>query len=213
MSSATIHVTGYGATRALPDEVVMRFTIARLRQTPEEALRETAERSRILDELLDQMGIAGAARHSSGIAVDEQTRYEDDEEHFVGYQAKNVVTVRFTDPSLIGPLMRQAVERTGASVHGPSWEIKHDNPARLEACRLAAAEARRKAQAYAEALGGRLGAVVEAHEGSVSRGSSYLADFATYSMPSPAHGPAEITVSAGELDIVTSLSAVFRIDQ
>ena len=44
---------------------------------------------------------------------------------------------------------------------GPRWWIAPDNPARVEACRQAAAEAKRKAEAYADALGLRLGAVAE----------------------------------------------------
>ncbi len=42
---------------------------------------------------------------------------------------------------------------------GPWWHVAAENPGHLEACAEAARDARRRAGAYAEALGLRLGAV------------------------------------------------------
>jgi uncharacterized protein YggE len=58
-------------------------------------------------------------------------------------------------------LIKQAVARTSAQVEGPWWQATPENPARLEACTRAASIARAKAEAYAEALGVRLGALTE----------------------------------------------------
>jgi uncharacterized protein YggE len=60
------------------------------------------------------------------------------------------------------------VARAEAHVDGPWWSVDIDNPARLEACRRAAASARRRAEAYAEALGVRLGMLEGAAEPGVA---------------------------------------------
>ncbi|HWC31751.1 MAG TPA: SIMPL domain-containing protein, partial [Actinomycetota bacterium] len=78
-----------------------------------------------------------------------------------GFRASSSVTVRIDDVAIIGKLMSEATGRARAEVRGPWWGVKPDNAARAEACRLAATDARRKAEAYAAALGKRLGDVLE----------------------------------------------------
>lgn len=63
------------------------------------------------------------------------------------------------DASVVGELIAGAVDR-GAQVNGPAWTIAPDNPAHAAACQEAALDARRRAEAYAEALGARVGAIV-----------------------------------------------------
>jgi uncharacterized protein len=74
-------------------------------------------------------------------------------------RAWNQVVVRVGDASVVGELIAGAVDR-GAQVSGPAWTIATNNPARVEACKEAALDARRRAQAYADALGVRVGALV-----------------------------------------------------
>jgi uncharacterized protein YggE len=69
------------------------------------------------------------------------------------------VDVAMDDPGIAGPLLQGAVEHAGAFVDGPRWRLDAQNPARDEACREAAIAAERKATAYADALGLRLGQV------------------------------------------------------
>ncbi|MGH3082673.1 MAG: SIMPL domain-containing protein, partial [Gaiellaceae bacterium] len=60
---------------------------------------------------------------------------------------------------VVGELIAGAVDR-GAQVSGPAWTIARENPVRVEACKEAALDARRRAGAYADALGVRVGALV-----------------------------------------------------
>jgi uncharacterized protein YggE len=69
------------------------------------------------------------------------------------------VVVRVGEASVVSELIAGAVD-LGAQVNGPSWTIALDNPARIAACREAALDARRRAEAYANALGVRVGALV-----------------------------------------------------
>jgi uncharacterized protein YggE len=69
-----------------------------------------------------------------------------------------------TDPALIGPLITRATEELQARIDGPSWQIAEGNPVRLQAAREAAAQGQRKAQAYAEGVGARLGVLLKLTE-------------------------------------------------
>src|SRR5205085_2309199 len=72
----------------------------------------------------------------------------------VSWRASYSTTVRLRDPEVAARLLREAVEQVAARVlGGPSWRVRADDPARLEACRLAAADAERRATVFAEALG------------------------------------------------------------
>jgi uncharacterized protein len=49
-------------------------------------------------------------------------------------------------------------------VEGTAWRLLPDNPAHAEAARLAALDARRRAEAYAAALGARIGVIASARD-------------------------------------------------
>jgi uncharacterized protein YggE len=55
-------------------------------------------------------------------------------------------------------------EELQARIDGPSWQIAESNPVRLQAAREAAAQAERKARAYAEGVGARLGPLLKLAE-------------------------------------------------
>ncbi|HWC70103.1 MAG TPA: SIMPL domain-containing protein, partial [Actinomycetota bacterium] len=101
-----------------------------------------------------------------------------------------------------------SIDQAKAEVRGPVWWIAPDNPARIEACKRAAAEARRKAEAYAEALGMRLGAVSEIREAS-DRGMSPMprAKAMTLAAAEPA-----IEVDPGELNVDALVEVSFRLE-
>jgi uncharacterized protein YggE len=63
-----------------------------------------------------------------------------------GYRAWNQVVVRVGEDSVVGELIAGAVDR-GAQVNGPTWTIAPDNPVHIAACREAALDARRRAEA------------------------------------------------------------------
>ena len=73
--------------------------------------------------------------------------------------------MRLHDPELAARFLREAVEEVEARIAGgPWWRVRADDPARLEACRPAAADAERRATVFAEALGLRRSDVVRAVE-------------------------------------------------
>src|SRR6202041_950614 len=78
----------------------------------------------------------------------------------LGHRAVSSVSARLTDPELIGRLIAKATTELQATIDGPRWQIAAGNAVRLEAAREAAADARRKAQAFADGLGTKLGGLI-----------------------------------------------------
>ena len=209
--TATITVHGLASVPATPDEAVLAFELKALRPSSEEAYADVAERSRRFDELCDSLGVEGPARFTQGVSVREEREHDGKEWRHRGYLASNRVLVRLADPQLVATLLRNAIERVQAHVAGPWWQVARTNPARAEACRLAAAEARRKAEAYAEALGIRLGAIVEVREPE-SRGYEHLELGAPLSFSAIDAGPPEIPLHAGSLDVSAVVDVTFAVE-
>jgi uncharacterized protein YggE len=164
MTDATVTARGEAVVPGRPDEGIWTIDVSALGAQPDQALTEVGTRSRSLSGLLDELGVPQEMRSTSGLSVHEEFDHVDGKQVRRGFRAQGSTTVRLTDPTVAGRLIQGAVERAEAQVRGPSWWIAPDNPARIEACRRAAAEAKRKAEAYAEALGLHLGAVVEIRE-------------------------------------------------
>src|SRR5437899_2904323 len=79
----------------------------------------------------------------------------------LGHRAAASVSARLTDPEPIGRLIARATTELQARIDGPRWQIAARNPVRLEAAREAAADGQRKAQAFAEGVGAKLGRLIK----------------------------------------------------
>jgi uncharacterized protein YggE len=158
----TIVVRGHGVAAARPTEVLLSLEVAAVRQTAAEAFAEAAEREAALGGVCERLGIDEGRRTTTGTAVHE---YREQAEGPLQWRASYSTLVRLDDAALAHELLREAVEEVEARVAGgPWWRVGADDPARLEACRLAVADAERRAAAYAEALGLTRGGVLRAVE-------------------------------------------------
>jgi uncharacterized protein YggE len=213
MAAAKVKVRGEGVVSATPDEVAVALEVSVLEKSPEAALAEAGTRSQALDALFEELGLPKGSRSTSGVSVAEERTWEKDREVFRGYRAVNRVVVRMPDPSPLGRLMTEAASRAQARIDGPWWKVAPDNPARAEACRQAAADARRKADAYASALGVRLGSVLLVSEPRVGVGPQGKVEFAQLAVPRGAQAAADVPVQSGDLDVSAAIEVTFLIEQ
>ena len=165
-------------------------------------------RSHELDSLLDELGIPKTKRSTSGISIRENREWVEERSVHRGYEALSSMIVRLDDPSIAGRLLEGAVERAQALVDGPWWSVDGDNPARLEACGEAARDARRKAEAYAEASGLRVGPIVSIREAVETpwNGGGMLSGVAR------AVSAEEIGIEPGQLDVFARVTIAFAIE-
>jgi uncharacterized protein YggE len=202
----TITVRGFGVASAQPTEAVLTLEVAAVRPAATEAFAEAETRNAALDALCERLGIPVEDRTTTGTSVHEYREHPDEP---VSWRASYSTTVRLHDPELAARLLREAVEEVEARVAGgPWWRVRADDPARLEACRLAAADAERRATVFAETLGLRRGDVVRAVEAGASdlgegprRSPGFAAlDFSAELRP----GTAEVSVA---VDVAYELEA------
>jgi uncharacterized protein len=184
---ATIKVRGRGTVAVRPDEAVVAFEVASVADAPAEAFATTAQRTKALDAVLDEARIEPHLRSTVGIVLHEHQELDADGAPRRNYRASTGVSVRFADAEAIPPLLQAAVERADAYVRGPLWRLSDTSAAAAEACRRAVDDAANRADAYAGALGSRVGRVETVEE--VAAGEP---------VPAAAAGPAFRAFSAGE---------------
>jgi uncharacterized protein YggE len=201
---ATITVTGHGSAAGRPDEVVVLLEVAAVEDTAAEAFARVSERSAALEQVCDEYAIAEEARSSTGISVHDHHEYDHDGRARVRQRASNRVSVRLRDPAPLSELLRAAVERAEAHVQGPWWRLADDNPALADARRLAATDAGRRAEAYAGALGLRLGAVEKAVERQTGAHTGVALGFALAAETGPPIHPGELEAAA-DLEVTYAL--------
>jgi uncharacterized protein YggE len=203
----TIMVRGEAVVATVPNEVRFRLSVSAIRSKHTEALQDVTARSHELDALLDELDIPKTQRTTSGISIRENHEWVEERSVHRGYEARSSIVVRLRDPSIAGRLLEGAVERAQALVDGPWWSVDGDNPARLEACGEAARDARRKAEAYADASGLTVGPIVSIRETLETPwgGGGLLSGGAR------AAGAEEIGIEPGQLDVVATVTIAFAI--
>jgi uncharacterized protein len=201
-----VSVVGSAVLRAEPDEAVVVVTLSALEDGPGAALEDVARRSEALVGLLDEFGIASSDRSTTGVSVREDFDHTSEGRRSLGHRAAWAIAVRLTDLAVIGRLVTRATTELDARVDGPQWQIAVENPIRLEAARQAAADGRRKAQAYAEGVGARLGALIRLAE---PESAAFPRRTSKIIAASAASG--DLLVEPGEQDITATIEVTFAL--
>ena len=207
---ATVTVRGVGEARTSPDEASVTLTIEAIEQKAAAALATVAERTQAALELCDTLGIEPVARVTAGASIAEHGEHDREGRwQHRGYRAWNQIVARVGEASVVGELIAGAVDR-GAQVSGPAWIIAPNNPARVEACKEAALDARRRAEAYAEVLGVRLGAIASVRD----PGTGVQPPPRPMRMAAMDAGAVEaLPVEAGEQLVTAAVEVEFQLEQ
>jgi uncharacterized protein YggE len=205
-TTPTITVRGDAVIRAEPDEAILWITLSALEHAPGPALSDVSRRSTALAAMLDEHGVATRDRSTTGITVYEDFDHTESGRRSLGHRAISRVSVRLTNPELIGQLITQATQDLAARIDGPRWQIAPDNPIRLDAAHEAAADAQRKAQAYAAGVGAKLGRLIRLtepdHAHVVARAAGGLRPMVAEPMP----------IEPGEHEVAASIHATFALE-
>jgi hypothetical protein len=202
----TVTVIGEAVLRAEPDEATVVVTMSALADTPGPALAEVAGRSEALGAVLDELGVGAPDRATTGVTVYEEFDHTKAGRRSLGHRAAATVTVRLDDLEVISRLVMRATTELAAHVEGPRWRVAAENPVRLEAARQAAAAGRRKAEAYAEGLGARVGRLVKLKEPEDPRFHR------ASTMAFAASGGSEMPIDPGEQEIAATIELTFTLE-
>lgn len=201
-------ISADGKTEARPDMGIVSLGVMTEGATAAEALSANASRMTALNQALRRAGIAERDIQTSNISVNPQYQYvEGQQPRVTGYQANNQVTVRVRDLNRLGRTIDGAVAAGGNTVNGVSFTFQ-DPDAQVDAARTdAIAEARRRGDLYAQALGMRIHRVVAVSE---SGGFSPPVPM-PYMMERAAAMDASTPVSPGEVETRMNLTFVFEL--
>ncbi|MCW9044663.1 MAG: SIMPL domain-containing protein [Pseudopelagicola sp.] len=204
----TISVTGEGVVAAVPDMAVLTLEVSEEAARASEALDSVAARAQAVFKRLKAFDIADRDMQTSAVSLSPlwtRERDTDQPPRIRGYRVSTRVTVRLRDLSQLQEIFDQVVADGANGFGGLQFALQSPAPLRDQARQKAVADARARAELYAEAAGVALGPVLSLSEaGAVSPRPMMMARAemaADSAMP----------VAAGEMDIRASVSMVFAI--
>ena len=202
-AEGSITVSGSGTVKVEPDTAVVNLGVQAQAPTGAEAMESVNTNAAALTDALIATGIAEEDIQTSGLSLYSTTG--DDGTTVTGYNASLTVNVTVHDIEAVGPTIDAAQQAGGEgfTIGGVSFSFA-DPESVLEQARIdALANARAKAEQYANAAGVELGAIV-----SISESPSYPPiAFGDVAMArDAAAGP---PISPGQLDLTIDITVTF----
>jgi uncharacterized protein YggE len=210
-------VTGTGEAFGTPDRAVVRLGAVAQSAQAAEAQKLVSEIVTKTTDAVKELGIDEKSIRTAGVSLspvysDFQPRpgqQQPQEPRISGYRASNTIEVRLDDLKKLGPVIDAGVTTGANNVEGVDFQLKDDGPQRKAALKQAATDARGKAEALADAMGMRLGPVIEVIEGGagggwpipLARRAPMLAEAFTAGTP----------VQPGQLQITASVTITYRL--
>jgi uncharacterized protein YggE len=150
-----IVVRGTGQAAAQPDRAVVRVEVDGEGGSRDDAYREAAKAASAVDAVTAGHADAIARNQTAALVVHPKTRWRRGESVRTGWRGSRTTLLEVTDFAHLGELFGE-LAAAGGAVSGPYWHLDTDNSVHAEARRLAAEDARRRADTYASALGLRI---------------------------------------------------------
>ena len=166
-AAGSMQITGHGEVMASPDTAYVTSGVTSQGTTAKEALDANNADMAALIDTLKAAGIDSLDIQTSGFSVSPNYVYSDARDangyqlppKIVGYTVSNGVTVHVRELSNLGAVLDQAVTVGANTISGITFAV--EDPAELydQARRAAFADAKSKAELYADAAGVELGAL------------------------------------------------------
>jgi uncharacterized protein len=214
--AGTISIEGRGEVSAAPDMATINSGVTTQAATAREALDANTVAMEELIATLREAGIEPRDIQTSGFSVNPNYVYSDDRDEngyslpprIDGYQVSNSVTVVVRELDDLGSILDQSVTVGANTVNGVSFSVADPSELLNEARLAAFADAREKAELYAEAAGETLGDLE-----SISERHDFNAP-----QPYPMYARAEVAdasavpVEAGELTFAITVAVAWELD-
>jgi uncharacterized protein YggE len=147
-----IRVRGTAEVRVAPDRAVLHVTVDAEAAGRDDAYRTAAQTAAAVDAVLAAHESEIARTVTAALIVQPRTRWHKGETKRTGWLAARRSVVELAVFDRLGDLYAE-LTTAGATIVGPSWVVDEDNPAHREARRIAAADARTRAEDFASGLG------------------------------------------------------------
>jgi uncharacterized protein len=207
----TVTVVGVAVVRGAPDEATIRLDVRALEPSAAVAMRDVTRRAQALAAVLDELNVARSDWTTTGVNVHEEFDHSARGTRSRGHLGTVETAIRATDPDLIGRLILRAIDEAGVSVDGPHWQVSAGHPIRVDAAKLAAVNARRRAEAYAAGVGARLGRLLELSEPRTDRPMIRRAGGLMPMAVAAAAGEG-VPIELGEHEVSATIAATFALE-
>ena len=160
-----VMVLGESDSKVPPDTAVVVLSVVTQSGRALDAQQQNARKSDAVIQAVKQASGANADVKTSDYSLEPQRNWNGNTMKIVGYEARNTVTVTLTALDNVGAVIDAATGAGANSVENVSFILREADGARGQALADASKQAMSKAQAMAQALGGRITRVVEEREG------------------------------------------------
>ena len=173
----TLSISAQATVKREPDIAYITAGVQAERDTASEAMSAQAEAMTGVFDALETAGVAEKDMQTSNFSLWPrytyiETKQKDGssrgEQKLIGYTASNQLTVKVRDLDNLGATMDSLVKAGGNTFNGLNFALDDDTEVMQEARRKAMADARARADLYAEAAGLRVLRIV-----TISEGGSY----------------------------------------
>lgn len=159
-----ITVVGSGDVKVAPDTAQVQVGVQTQAASAAEALSQNNAQMEALLARLREQGIADTDIQTSYVSISPRYNYNEPTPKQEGYDANNSVTVTIRNIGQTGQLLDQVVQAGANNIGGINFTV--DDPAALQtnARNAALADAKARADAMAQAVGGSVGQVLSVTE-------------------------------------------------
>ncbi len=204
----SITVVGSGKASAAPDMAVIQVGVVTQAASAAKALQQNNAAMEKLLQVLEAQGVAKKDVQTSSFSVQPQYKpYQPGQtqpSEIVGYQVGNQVRAKVRKLDSLGKILDDVVSQGANQVQGVTFSVAEPNPLPDQARRQAMADARRKAELYAEAAGVELGRVLLIQEETPQRPRPLFANLAK--------GAAEaVPIAVGEEEFAATVTVTYAI--
>jgi uncharacterized protein YggE len=206
-------VTGDSTVQAQPDTAILSISVVTQSKRALDAQAENANKSDAVVRAAKASAGANAEVKTSGYVLEPQRVYRENQPPTItGYEARNTVTVTLSDLTKVGAVIDAASQAGANNIDSVSFTLRKDRPAKEQALTEATREALGKAQAIAQALGGRIVRIAEVQEEGALPRPLYSAELGRQTAGIAGRAQAPTPIEIGTLDIRSQVQLVVEVE-
>jgi uncharacterized protein YggE len=158
-------VTGEADSKVPPDTAVVVLSVVTQSRSALDAQQQNARKSEAVINAVKAVAGANPEVETNDYSLNPQRDWQGSMPRIVGYEARNSVSVKTAALDNVGAIIDAATGAGANAVDSVNFILRESNEARGKALGDASRQAMQKAEAMAQAMGGRIVRVVEQREG------------------------------------------------
>ncbi len=209
----TISLSATGTVQREPDQAVIDLAVENLAPTAQRAAQQNAQVMDRVVRALRAAGIPGDHIRTQSYNLNPEYQYTQPgpgrpgEQKLVGYRASNMVEATVDSIPRVGTTIDAAITAGANRAQGIRFQLKDPDAARRDALRLAVANARKDAEALAQASGQQLGELLQLG----SNAQVTPPPVPMFAARAMAQDVATTPVEPGQLEVTATVNVVYRL--